>query len=489
MLNGISGEIHTGQIILLRGENGSGKTTLLNILTGCLEPDSGTIEITSGAAGDRPNHHSQIINHKFQFPRRWHQGINPFRRFSPERVAQLGIGRTWQDVRLFPSLDLADNIAVASLDSNCSPWAALFRASRMRKIRRTNRIAASQRLAALGLPARDTSSADKISLGQSKRVAIARALQANARILLLDEPLAGLDADGIRDVITHLRTLATDHGLTLIIIEHVLNIPLLLDFVTKVWTLGNGQLTASAPKIVSQELAIAPAATNIHHLIQEAIGREVLLTTQALLSGGKLTTYWLKGQNADESQETILEIEDLTIQRGPHNLFTASADKGARGLTLRLHRGTVNVLEAPNGWGKSSLVNRIIGFLHQTGGTVALNGINLPDSGINPFFHMAGGRALLSSSKLFPSLSVAESVKLASCSCEIAESKNLIGFLSGGQLQRLAIRLLARPDFGLLDEFTQGLDSEAVESEMCHMIKQVLPSSSLLFLDPTPPNS
>jgi len=99
VLDGVSLELRRGEVALLRGDNGSGKTTLLNILTGNLEPDAGTIQLfTNGMAEN------------FHFPRRWWQHLNPFDHFSPERVAGEGVGRTWQDIRLFSEQSLCDNI-------------------------------------------------------------------------------------------------------------------------------------------------------------------------------------------------------------------------------------------------------------------------------------------------------------------------------------------------------------------------------------------
>ena len=102
VLDGVDLELRPGEVVLLRGENGSGKTTLLNILTGCLEPDAGTI-------------HYRVDNtpRSYSFPRRWWQELNPFDHFTPEFVVREGIGRTWQDIRLFGSQSLADNIALA----------------------------------------------------------------------------------------------------------------------------------------------------------------------------------------------------------------------------------------------------------------------------------------------------------------------------------------------------------------------------------------
>src|SRR5215212_2268085 len=102
VLKKISLHLFEGNIVLLRGENASGKTTLLNILTGNLAPDAGTLGI-KGASGWE----------EFRFPKSWWSYLNPFSHFTPERVAHEGVGRSWQDIRLFPKLSLLDNIAVA----------------------------------------------------------------------------------------------------------------------------------------------------------------------------------------------------------------------------------------------------------------------------------------------------------------------------------------------------------------------------------------
>jgi len=474
VLGGVSGEIRPGEIILLRGENGSGKTTLLNILTGCLEPDCGTIVFSS---------QDEAKAETFSFPRPWYHELNPFQHFTPERVARLGVGRTWQDVRLFHSLDLADNITSASTVPFETPWAALFGSRRNREFSKQNRLAASTRLAALGLEKRDDSSADKISLGQSKRVAIARALQAKARILFLDEPLAGLDADGVHDVLAHLRGLASEHGLTLVIIEHVLNIPRLLDFATTVWTLKSGALAQSKPEIVKEELASNHAAADIHALIRQAFAREVPVTTQTLPQGASLTTYWLTEPQSSAGACPAMEIESLALHRGRLRLFGDTPDSWSA-LNLRLHHGTVNVLEAPNGWGKTSLMNRIIGFLQQEAGTVTLNGTQMPDIAASPVFHKAGGRALRSEVTLFPTLTVAETAMLAGISPRGADQHRFAGSLSGGESRELGIECLGSANVLLMDEFFQGLDSARSTSLLTHLLSSSS-QRTLLFLQPS----
>ncbi len=476
VLEGASGSIRAGEFILLRGTNGSGKTTLLNTLTGFLAPSSGSIAFQSSHGTWRKS---------FHFPLKWYQEFNPFQHFTPERVARLGVGRTWQDVRLFPSLDLADNVAAASPSVSDSPWAALFQARRTAYGAKHDRVEAGRRLAALGLEGRDESSGDMISLGQSKRVAIARALHAGAQILFLDEPLAGLDARGVSDVISHLRTVAAEHNIALVIIEHSLNIPCLLDFVTTVWTLKNGSITASDPAIVREELTGTAAIRDIHGLVTRVLGSQPSAVVQTLPLGATLTTYALPQTSAPPpgNPPPTLDIRNLVLRRGVRHLF-ADSTVPDDGLTLQLRPGTLNVLEAPNGWGKTSLVNRLIGNLVEGAGTATLNGRWLPGGAATSHFFQAGGRALLSSFMLFRSLSVAETAAIANVRSPSENSDRKVANLSGGQFRRLALELLENSVFCLLDEFSQGLDYAATQSEMERIIRRTDSSSCLLFLEP-----
>ena len=232
VLDGISAEIHEGEVILLRGPNGCGKTTLLNILTGYLEPDAGMIEVSCNGSADQ-----------MKFPRPWWKNANVSDHFTPERMAWGGIGRTWQDIRLFRSQSVIDNVAVASPHQRGeNPFWATFRPHIVARREHDNLLSSRTALAELHLGGREESSAGAISLGQSKRVAVARATRAGTRVLFLDEPLAGLDGAGITDAINLLRNLVMQDGLTLVIVEHVLNIPFILPMATTVWTLDKSHL-------------------------------------------------------------------------------------------------------------------------------------------------------------------------------------------------------------------------------------------------------
>ncbi|MEI6415565.1 MAG: ATP-binding cassette domain-containing protein, partial [Pseudomonadota bacterium] len=267
VLDGVDLDLHEGEVVLLRGENGSGKTTLLNILTGNMEPDVGDIHLY---VNSHPEH--------FRFPRRWWQEINPWDHFTPERVASEGVGRTWQDTRLFGSQTLLDNLAVASPDQpGEKPWHILSRPRRCLQAEAENRQAVQALLNALELGDRCESSADMISLGQTKRIAFARCARANTKIVFLDEPLAGLDQKGIASIIAVLRELAVAHRLTLVIVEHVFNIPIILDFATAVWTLADGRLTRETIAEAKADPAVRNT-NNLSSMIRQLAGPDAVIT-------------------------------------------------------------------------------------------------------------------------------------------------------------------------------------------------------------------
>jgi branched-chain amino acid transport system permease protein len=197
VLRGVDIELQGGQIALLRGPNGCGKTTLLNILSGFLRPDTGHATLAfNGSAVD-------IL------------------RQAPDRLARLGIARLWQDIRLFPSMTALENVLAASPHAlGIHPFAAVFAPAKVRSQERAFREQAMHWLDLLGMADRAHSSGDRLSVGQSKRVAIARLLQTGAQVLLLDEPLAGLDRESADKLVHDLNRLADTTHKALLVVEH-----------------------------------------------------------------------------------------------------------------------------------------------------------------------------------------------------------------------------------------------------------------------------
>lgn len=464
VLDDVSFDLKQGEVVLLRGENGSGKTTLLNILTGNLEPDSGEIHISINGAKE-----------VFGWPRRWWQNINPFDHFTPERIAWEGVGRVWQDIRLFPTMTVLDNVALASpKQSGENPVMALLRLGRLNKEELFSEEQAGKWLNGLGLGDRLDSSCDKISLGQMKRVAIARAVHAGAKVLFLDEPLSGLDGNGVAEVMQYLHNLVNTNGLTIVIVEHVFNIPKVLELATTVWTLENGSLSVQDREDVKRHPDTA--SSNIYAWLKDLAGSEGTIETGDFINGARLTTVSPKGE---EKPSVALEVKNMTIKRGYRTILD--------GLSLSLRKGQLTLIEAPNGWGKSTLLDAISGIHPTQSGSIIMNGQSIDELTTDKRV-LKGLTYLRTQQPVFGSLSVSEHKKLSGSKADIF-SNSINGnaradLLSGGQKQKLLIEMLPDSDIYLLDEPFLGLDKEAIGKVMDRIRGMVKNGKTVLMVMP-----
>lgn len=218
VLRGVNLDLAGGMIALLRGDNGAGKTTLLNVLSGFLKPDTGTASLE--------------INHK---------RVDILKE-TPDCLARLGlIARLWQEVKLFPTMTVLENVLIASPNAlGINPLHVFFSPLRVRQQEREFRAQALAWLDMLGIADRADSSGDKLSVGQTKRVAIARMLQTGARVMLLDEPLAGLDVQTSEKLVKDLERLADITHRAILIVEHKHD--MILPICDVVYTLENGMV-------------------------------------------------------------------------------------------------------------------------------------------------------------------------------------------------------------------------------------------------------
>jgi ABC-type multidrug transport system ATPase subunit len=467
VLDSVDLELRQGEVVLLRGENGSGKTTLLNILTGSLEAEGGTI---SYLADGTPR--------AFQFPRRWWQDLNPLDRFAPEFVAREGMGRTWQDVRLFGSQSLRANIAAAeSNHPGENPLLALACPRRASRYEAEISLAADAMLSRLGLAGREDSSADKISLGQSKRVAIARAVAAGAKILFLDEPLAGLDRAGIVDVLDLLRFLVRERDVTLVIVEHVFNQPHLDGLLTSNWLLAGGKLTVTCSTFDLRHSAIPAWSRPACFEVLAEAGEEII---DEHLSGGALLTRIRRPEFYKGSRRPVLELRNLVVNRGPRTVIGLDEQKEASGLSLALYEGEIALLQAPNGWGKSTLLACIAGLLDPVKGEILLDGSLLGDT--NPWNRRSAGLMFVpASDNAFQSLTSHEMFRLAHANSSVLKVSphKKISELSGGQRQRTALAASssrAGCRIRLFDEPFSMLDLSAIREIVKYLLPQAFNS-------------
>ena len=443
ILKRVSFKLREGEVVLLRGANGTGKTTLLNILTGNLLPDKGIIHTHVGKS------------HTFRFPGPWYKQILPFTYFSPERFSKEGLGRTWQDVRLFSSQTLRDNIAVATpAQKGERPLLTLFRPVAVAKQETENLKNAESVLKNFGLKGREESSGDKISLGQSKRVAIARAVQAGSKILFLDEPLAGLDNKGVEQFVDFLRNLVEEQKMTFVIIEHAFNIPKILDLTTSVWTLFGGELIIESKADAIKEQKKKHKDAMLEWLTDFA-GKNGRLEMHELPNEARLTV-----ANPNKDVEPVFEAKKLKVNRGQRPVIFHP-------LSFTLCKGDIAVLEAPNGWGKSTLLDALSGVIPINSGKVLLKAL-LGEQELNhlPIWERVRcGLSLLRSDKnLFPSTTVRENALLSRLSKKILETKQnrRAGSLSGGEARRLGFECVIESKDAkllMLDEPFQALDT------------------------------
>ena len=219
----ISFTIDENSIVALVGSNGSGKTTAFNLISGFMKPDEGKIF---------------LAGKDITF-------LNPF------RIARLGIGRTFQNIRLFPQISILDNVMLGlSYETGERFSAALLQTKRMKREEADNVKKAEELLDFVGLSEKRDSPAENLSHGQRKLLELARILALEPKIFLLDEPIAGLFPEAKRTMLGLIQALKKK-GRTILFIEHDLNS--VMDAAEKIIVLNYGKKIAEGtPQEIGQ---------------------------------------------------------------------------------------------------------------------------------------------------------------------------------------------------------------------------------------------
>lgn len=188
-------EVYRKQLYGLVGPNGAGKTTVFNMLTGVYQPTTGSFYLD----GERLNGKGQeAINHK-------------------------GIARTFQNIRLFSNMSVIRNVMVGLHNQpqfRCTPFASMFRLPKHFRTEEQMRARAKEILRIFGLEEERNNLACNLPYGKQRKLEIARALATNPKLLLLDEPAAGMNPNETADLMSIVRDIREQFDLTILLIEH-----------------------------------------------------------------------------------------------------------------------------------------------------------------------------------------------------------------------------------------------------------------------------
>ena len=236
-VNNLSMEVNKGEIVALIGPNGAGKTTAFNVITGVYAPTNGRVSFLGTP---------MIENHPQGKMKRMYLGeeANSFPgkiEKTPDQITKMGIARTFQNIRLFKSLTVFDNVLIARhMRSKANVFSATFRVNAAEE--RDNREKTMKLLEMVGLEGVADEVSTSLPYGKQRRLEIARALATEPKLLLLDEPAAGMNPQETDELSDFIRQIKKDFDLTILVIEH--HMDLVMGISDRIYVLDFGKLIA-----------------------------------------------------------------------------------------------------------------------------------------------------------------------------------------------------------------------------------------------------
>jgi branched-chain amino acid transport system ATP-binding protein len=447
----VSFKVYPEQIVSIIGPNGSGKTTTFNLVSGQLRADAGTVLLEG----------------------------RPLGALTADRIAARGLARTFQNGRVFGNMTVEENLLVGLHTRLAAqrPWAALregpvvrwaallaetaialARPISARREEAAARVTVERQLARFGerlLPRREQY-AYSLSYANRRRTEIGRALALGPRLLLLDEPTAGMNPTETREMLEQIAQLQRE-GLTVLLIEHKLDLVMTLS--DHVVVLDEGRVIAAGqPATVQRDHAVIEAYLGRGPEVREP--REHAAPPNAAGSA---------------APPRLVELREVDVFYGPIQALTK--------LSLYVDAAEIVCLLGGNASGKSTTMKTILGLLQPTSGTVSIQGVDA--TALSTSARIRRGLASVPEARrVFPAMTVEENLymgaflrtrraairadveRMYTLFPRLAERRlQLAGTLSGGEQQMLAMAraLMNRPQLICMDEPTMGLAPIYVE--------------------------
>lgn len=257
-VDNLSLEVNEGEIVALIGPNGAGKTTAFNCITGVYEPTNGSVSFCGKKLLESYPRGKMKKMYIGENAGRYQKRIVP----TPDKITQAGIARTFQNIRLFSSMTVFENVLIAKhMRAKQNLFTATFRlnhAEEAKMRRETMELLEMQNLAHL-----KDEIAGSLPYGIQRRLEIARALATQPKLLLLDEPAAGMNPQETQELTDFIRQIRDEYKLTIFMIEH--HMDLVMQISDRVYVLDFGKLLAQGtpeevqnnPRVIEAYLGVS----------------------------------------------------------------------------------------------------------------------------------------------------------------------------------------------------------------------------------------
>ena len=428
-VSGLDLYVDEGEIVSVIGPNGAGKTTLFNLITGIYDPDEGDIRLAG----------QSIVG------------------MQPHQITRLGIARTFQTLRLFLNMTVKDNVMAAAYGhTRAGIFRSMIRTPGMRREEREISELAEQKLAFFGqrlMGYRWNQPAYSLSYANRRRLEIARATATNPRLLLLDEPAAGMNPVETHEITELIGQLRTEGGYTILVIEHDMHV-----------------VEGISDRVVALDHGVKIAEGSFGEVATDP------LVVEAYLGLGTTET------EVTTADAPLLELDNVDTYYGQIHIL--------QGLTLHIEPGELVCLLGGNASGKSTTLKTILGIVRPRNGTVRVErrgrdapADELPDrarpgdrAGEPPPVRADDG-AREPRARRIPAGRRRQGglrARLRAVPAAARAGSQLAGTLSGGEQQMVAMgrALMSRPKLLLMDEPSMGLAPILVERNF-EIIKQV----------------